>query len=118
MTEAPAVESEAAEYIAFDEFRNGLPRGRFHVIVNPDLARRFVAQRLHATPVAIAVIGLGIAGALAGYLVTGAVLVAGGIVLRRVVNRQAPKILLQLASHQRGAYEDATTHCVMEVRRV
>ena len=41
-----------AEYIPFEEFRNGLPRGRFRVIVNPKLASPFVAYRTHATPLA------------------------------------------------------------------
>ena len=33
-------QDEAVDDIAFEEFRNGLPAGRFRVVVNPDLARR------------------------------------------------------------------------------
>jgi len=116
-TDADA-DGATAEYIAFAEFRNGLPRGRFHVVVNPALAQRFVAQRTHATAVALALIGPGIASALAGHPVIGAVLVALAIVLRRVVRWQAPKILLYLASHDAATYEAATTQGVMEVQRV
>ena len=47
MTEAtPSNPAETAEYIPFEEFRNGLPFGRFHVIVNPTLVRPFVMQRI------------------------------------------------------------------------
>ena len=56
-----------AEHIAFEEFRNGLPHGRFRVIVNPELAQRFVARRVNVVPIAIAVVGCGIASALAGW---------------------------------------------------
>ena len=83
---------ETAEYIPFEEFRNGLPHGRFRVIVNPKLAAPFVTHRTHATPIAIALIGPGIAAALAGYPWAGAALVAAGVLLRRVVKVQAARI--------------------------
>jgi len=113
-----AADAASAEYVAFDDFRSGLPRGRFRVIVNPDLARRFVARQTHATPVAIAIVGSGIASALAGYPVAGVMLVVAGIVLRRAIKWQAAKILLHLASRQPAIYHDATANGVMEVRRV
>lgn len=111
-------DGEFAEYIPFEEFRNGLPYGRFHVVVDPVKARRFVAQRVNATPLAIAIIGCGIASALAGHVWAGAVLVAIGVVFRRAVRWQAAKILLQLTSRLPAAYFDATSDGVMEVRRV
>ena len=37
----PATAQGLAQYVSFDDFRQGLPLGRFHVVVNPDLARRF-----------------------------------------------------------------------------
>jgi hypothetical protein len=113
----PDTAQDTAEYIPFEEFRNGLPHGRFHVIVNPKLAVSFVAHCTRATPLAMAVIGPGIAAALLGYLWTGGLLVAAGIVLRRVVKSQAPRILLHLATRMPAVYEQATEHAVMEVRR-
>ncbi len=106
-----------AEYIPFEEFRNGLPHGRFRVIVNPKLVAPFVAHLTRATPLALALIGPGIAAALVGYPWTGGLLVAAGIVLRRVVKAQAPRILLHLATRVPSVYEQATEHAVMEVRR-
>jgi hypothetical protein len=118
-TEPAAADARAAtaEYIPHQEFRNGLPFGRFRLIVNPGLAQKFVAQRLHAVPVALALIGFGMAAALAGYTVAGVVLVGLGVLLRRVVLWQAPKILLHLASNNETTYLDATSAGVMEVRR-
>jgi len=108
---------DTAEYIPFDEFRNGLPRGRFRVIVNPRLAASFVAYRTHATPLALALIGPGIALALVGHPWPGALLVAAGIALRWSVRTQAPRLLLHLATRIPSVYEQATGHGVMEVRR-
>lgn len=110
-------EPDTAEYIPFDEFRNGLPHGRFRVIVNPALAVPFVAHRTHATPLALAIIGPGIAAALAGYPWIGALLVAAGMLLRWTVRNRAPRILLHLATHIPAVYQQATENGVMEVRR-
>ncbi|MBS0449770.1 MAG: hypothetical protein JSS14_00530 [Proteobacteria bacterium] len=108
---------DTAEYIPFEEFSTGLAQGRFRVIVNPALATPFVAHCTRVTPLAIAMIGPGIAVALAGYPWIGALLVAAGIVLRRIVKSQAPRILLHLVSRMPSVYEQATEHGVMEVRR-
>lgn len=118
MTDAiDTTDGNTAEYIGFEEFRNGLPFGRFRVIVNPDLARRFVAKRVNAVPVAIAILGCGIASALGGYVILGGVLVGIGVLFRRLIRWQAAKILLQLTSRLPAAYFDATGQGVMEVRR-
>ena len=115
----PAPDSdETVENIGFEAFRDGLPGGRFRVIVNPDLARRYVAHRTHATPLALAIVGPGIACALAGLPWAGVVLVAAGIGLRRVIAWQAPKILLHLACRQSATYDEARALGVMEVQRV
>ena len=108
---------DTSEFIPFEEFRNGLPHGRFRVIVNPKLAVPFVAYRTHATPLALAIIGPGIAAALAGYTWTGGLLVAAGVLLRWAVKTQAPRILLHLSTRVPSIYEQATEHGVMEVRR-
>lgn len=108
---------DTAEYIPFDEFRNGLPHGRFRVVVNPSLAAPFVAHRTHATPLAIALIGPGIAAALVGHAWTGGLLVAAGVLLRWTVRKHAPRILLHLAARVPSVYEYATEHGVMEVQR-
>ena len=113
----PHDEPDTAEFIPFEEFRNGLPHGRFRVIVNPALAVLFVAFHTRATPLALAIIGPGIAAALLGHVWTGGLLVAAGVLLRRSVKTQAPRILLHLATRVASIYEAAAEHGVMEVRR-
>jgi hypothetical protein len=108
---------ETAEYIPFEEFRQGLPQGRFRVIVNPKLAAPFVSHRTHATVLAMALVGPGIAAALAGHPWLGGALVAAGILVRWSVRTQAPRILLHLATRVPAVYEQAAEHGVMEVRR-
>lgn len=110
-------ESDTAEFIAFEEFRNGLPHGRFHVVVNPALAVPFVAHCTRATPLALAIIGPGIATALLGHPWAGALLVLAGVLFRRAVKRHAPRILLHLALRLPTVYQQATEHGVMDVRR-
>lgn len=108
---------DTAEYVPFEEFRQGLPQGRFRVIVNPALAAAFVSHRTYAMPLAIALIGPGIALALAGLPWAGGPLVAAGILLRWSVKSHAPRILLHLATRVPSVYQQATVHGVMEVRR-
>lgn len=117
-TPEPAIAAtELAEYIAFDDFRAGLPHGRFRVIVNPSLVGPFVAHRTHATAFALALIGPGVAAALLGHVWVGGLLVAAGILLRRMVKTQAARILLHLAARVPAVYQQATETGVMEVRR-
>ncbi len=112
---APA--DDFAEYVSHEEFRAGLPAGRFRVIVDPKLARRFVAQRLMLLVVLMPLIGVGIALALTGQRWLGAAMVAAGVLLNRVVAWQAPKILLQMAQRDARVYEYVTQNGLLEVRR-
>lgn len=115
---AAAPEEDFAEYIPHAEFRAGLPMGRFRLVVDPKLARRFVAQRLMLMVVLMPVIGVGIALVLIGKTGLGALLVFGGVALHRIVRWQAPKILVQMATQNPAVYEAVTQQGVMEVRRV
>ena len=112
-----AADERFAEYVSHEEFRAGLGAGRFRVVVDPKLARRYVSQRLLLIVVVTPLIGVGIALALMGARWPGALLVAAGVVLHRVVAWQAPKILLQLALRDPRVYEHVTQNGLMEVRR-
>jgi hypothetical protein len=112
-----SAEGEFAEHIAHEEFRRGLPAGRLRVIVDPKLARRYVAQRLLLLVVVMPVIGVGVALVLMRHTWPGALLVVAGVLLNRVVMWQAPKILLQMALRDAAVYETATQQGLMEVRR-
>lgn len=111
-------DQEFADYVSFEEFRDGMPVGRFRVIVEPKKARRYVSQRLMLLVLLMPMVGIGLALALTGRVWAGAALVALGVVLSRVVRAQSGKILLHLASRNRAVYEQVTQHGIMEVRRV
>jgi hypothetical protein len=113
-----ATQEEFAEYVSHEEFRAGLPAGRMRVVVDPKLARRYVAQRLLLLVVLMPVIGVGIALVLTGRTLPGALLVFAGVALHRIVRWQAPKILLNMALRDAAVYEHVTRNGLMEVRRV
>ncbi len=113
----PADAEQADELIPFEEFRNGLPHGRFRVIVNPALVGPFVAYQTHSRPLALALIGPGMPAALYGHLMAGALLVGAAVLLRMAVKRQAANILLHLTTRIPGVYLKAVEHGVMEVQR-
>lgn len=113
---ADAAGTGFAEYVAFEEFRAG-PSGRFRVVVDPKLARRYIAQRLLLMVLLIPFLGLGIALALLGARWTGGLMVAAGVIFHRLVMWQAPHILLHMAARDARVYEHATQHGLMEVRR-
>jgi hypothetical protein len=117
MSHQDAAAPATAEYISFVDFSAGLSLGRFRVIVNPALAAPFVSHRTHAAALALVLIGPGISLALLGQPAWGGLLVAAGVLLRWGIRKQAPRILLHLASRLPSVYEQATEHGVMEVRR-
>lgn len=112
-----AAEQEFAEFVPHAEFCAGLPAGRFRVVVDPKLARRFVSQRLLLMVVLMPVIGVGIALVLTGRTWLGALLVFAGVALNRLLMWQAPKILLHMATRDAAVYDAVTQQGVMEVRR-
>ena len=113
----PPQDADTVPYIAHEEFRSGLAHGRFRIVVNPELARRYVVQRTRMNLVAVLVIGAGAALALSGQSWWGAALVAVGVVTSRLVRRKAAQILLHLAAQDPGVYAEVTTQGVLEVRR-
>jgi hypothetical protein len=113
----PSQDADTVPYIAHDVFRNGLPHGHFRIVVNPELARRYVVQRTRMNLVAVLVIGAGAVLALSGQSWLGAALVAVGVVANRLVRHQAGRILLHLAAQDPAVYAEVTTQGVLEVRR-
>lgn len=104
------------EGFTHQEFRTGLPAGRFRVIVNPDKARKYVKHRLLLTFILLPVIGIGAALAVTGSTWAGLIMVAGGVIAHRLISAQAGKILLHLALWDPKVYHDAIEYEIMEVR--
>ncbi len=106
-----------AIYVPHEEFRAGLPAGRFRLIVNPDRARKYVKHRLMLTALILPIIGTGIGMAYFGYPWLGLGLVLFGVAAHRIVAHQAPKILLYMVTQDARIYHEALEFELLEVRR-
>ena len=102
--------------VSHQEFCAGLPAGRFHLIVNPVKAQKYIKHRLFIVGIALPIIGLGTALSWSGYTWAGLPLIAIGFLLPRVVKAHAPKILLFLAQRELRTYRDALEFEIMEIR--
>lgn len=109
-------DASEAIYVPYEEFRAGLPAGRFRVIVNPDRARKYVKHRLLLTALILPIIGTGIGMAFYGYRWLGLGLVIFGVLAHRLVAHQAPKILLHMATQDAKIYHEALDFEILEVR--
>lgn len=113
---APHTTEAEAIYVPHEEFRTGLPAGRFRLIVNPERARKYVKHRLMLTALILPVIGTGIGMAYFGYPWIGLALVLAGVAAHRIVAHQAPKILLHMATEDARIYREAIDFEILEVR--
>jgi hypothetical protein len=102
--------------VPYEEFKNGLPLGRFRLVVNPHKAYRFLAHRLYLNGISIPLLGAGVACGLVGHLILGTVLCVIGFGLRWFVKNQAPRILLHLVQNDPKTYYDSIEYEIMEVR--
>lgn len=114
-TENP--ESPSAIYVPHQEFRTGLPHGRFRVIVNPERAQKYVKHRLFVVGISLPLLGIGVVLSMYGYLWVGLPMVVVGVLMHRVIKAHAPRILLHLALSDAKTYEEAMEYEILEVRR-
>ena len=103
-------------FVPHQEFKSGMPRGRFRIIVNPERAQKYIKHKLLVVGIALPMIGIGAALALSGYPWAGLPLVLIGILLPRYIKKQAPKILLYLAQNDVKIYQEAIEYEILEVR--
>ncbi|MFN4003807.1 MAG: hypothetical protein ACK4MJ_03435 [Hylemonella sp.] len=115
-TAARALDAPEPIFVPYDEFRVGLPAGRYRIIMNPERARQYVKHRLLLTALILPLIGTGIGMAYFGYPWIGLGLVLGGVAAHRLVAHQAPKILLHMALRDAQIYREAIDFEIMEVR--
>lgn len=111
-----STENSSPIFVPHEDFRAGLPAGRFHVIVNPDLAQKYVRHRLFVVGISLPLLGIGAALAVSGYLWAGLPMVAIGFLLPRIIKAHAAKILLHLAQQDARTYLEAMEHGILEVR--
>jgi hypothetical protein len=111
-----STETSPPIFIPHQEFRSGLPQGRFHVIVNPGLAQKYVRHRLFVVGISLPLLGIGAALAVSGHPWVGLLMVAAGFLLPRVIKAHAAKILLYLAQQESRTYLEAMEYGILEVR--
>jgi hypothetical protein len=103
-------------FVPHQEFKTGLPYGRFRVIVNPERAQKYIKHKLMVIALALPMISIGAALAISGYPWAGAPLVLIGILLPRYIKKHAPKILLHLAQNDAKTYQEAIEYEILEVQ--
>ena len=114
---AENADGNSAIYVPHQEFRNGLPHGRFRVIVNPERAQKYVKHRLFVVGISLPLLGIGVVLSMYGYLWVGLPMVVVGVLMHRVIKAHAPRILLHLALSDAKTYEEAMEYEILEVRR-
>ena len=89
------------------EFIDAYREGRLKVQVDKSAAARMVSARLMLPLVLLPVMGLGVALALVGYFVIGALVFLAALGLRYAVRRSAPGFVLQRALADEHFYAEA-----------
>jgi hypothetical protein len=112
----PEAKATETVEVSHAEFCQGLPLGRFRLIVDPLRAKKYVRHRLFIIAITLPMVGIGAALGLSGYGWAGVTLVVLGVLLHRVVTIQAARILLHLATQDAHVYYDAIRYEIMEVR--
>ncbi|HEU4645118.1 MAG TPA: hypothetical protein VFS80_06090 [Burkholderiales bacterium] len=89
------------------EFTAAYREGRLQVQVDKSAAARMVSARLLLPFVLLPVLGLGVALALVGHFVAGALIFLAALALRFTVRRSAPGFVLQRALADERFYAEA-----------
>ena len=106
----------APSMFSFEDFRTGLPVGRFRLIIHPFLAQRYIHQKLFVMYFALPLLALGLLLGYYGNPWMGVPLVLLALLLNPLVRVNAPRILLFLAARSNDIYHQAIEQRIMEVR--
>jgi hypothetical protein len=96
-------------------FRSAYAARRVRLEIDPKLAARFMSARLLLPLFMLPVLGIGVGLALMGWIITGLVLIAAGIVVPRLIKRGAPHFILTQALADETFYRDAVNEGVLRV---
>jgi hypothetical protein len=97
------------------EFVQACSEGRITVNFDPQAAAKFLSARLLLPLFMMPVLGLGVALALVGWLWTGLLVIALGIIVPRLIKRGAPHFLLQQMMDDEGLYREAVHAGIMQI---
>ena len=97
------------------EFIAAYTRGEIKVELDPAGSARFLSARLLLPLVMMPVVGIGIALALMGWIYTGLLVMAAGIVAPRLIKRSAPHFVLTQALEDPRVYDEVTRADILRV---
>lgn len=89
------------------EFVAAFHAGRVRAVVARDAARRFVSARIMLPFLLLPVFGLGVAIALIGHYIIGALVFLAGLGIRQLVRASAQGFVIQRALRDERFYRDA-----------
>lgn len=96
----------SAQAVRHEEFVAAYQAGRIRVTVDREAAARFVAGRAMLPLVLLPLLGLGVALALVGYIISGSLVFLAAIALRFVVRRSSDGFLLWRALRDEEFYRN------------
>lgn len=97
------------------EFVAAFHDGSLRVQMPPKVAAAYLSQRLLLPFFMLPVLGAGVALALIGWLVTGALVFLAGFVVPRIIKHHAVRILIHQALLDEGVYRDLLNAGVLQV---
>jgi len=97
------------------EFVAAYRSGMLDINIDPKAAARFLSARLLLPLFIMPVLGIGVALALTGWIWTGLLVIALGIIVPRLIKRGAPHFLLQQALNNEDVYRDMLRAEVMRI---
>lgn len=100
-----------------EEFVAAYQAGRIRVKIDRDAAARFVAGRAMLPLVLLPILGLGVALALVGYVISGIALFLGALLLRYVVRRSSDGFLLWRALRDAEFYRQVLAAQVLRIEQ-
>jgi hypothetical protein len=101
--------------VTHEEFVAAYRAGRIRVKVNRGAAARFVAGRALLPLVLLPFLGLGVALALAGYIVTGTIVFLAALLVRLLVRRSSNGFIVWRALQDAEFYQQAVAAQVLRV---
>jgi hypothetical protein len=97
------------------EFVQAYGEGRITVNFDPQAAAKFLSARLLLPLFMMPVLGIGVALALTGWIWTGLLVIAIGIIVPRLIKRGAPSFLMQQMMGDEGLYREAAHARIMHI---
>jgi len=98
-----------------DEFVAAYRAGRLAVQVDPKIAAQLVSRQMMLPLVLLPVLGLGVALALAGYLIAGTLIFVAGLVFRYLVRRSSPGFILTRSLADPRFYQQAVAAGILKI---